>query len=1378
MVVAAAAAVFALPGTVFPADVDDGPLHTSAPFGADAAAWLAAADSSEAPDDASAVILHRKNTFSFDADGRMSQLSHLVYQIRDQSAAETPFLSTVSSSWAPWHQERPEIRARVIAPDGTERTLEPTTLVEGPTADNTPDIFDDRLLLEGPLPGLRPGVVVEVETKSRDREPYFDAGTSSRHFLLGAVPIVREEVVIEAPRTLSLRFALRGLTRRDAEVTETKSSGIRRITIVRHDAEPYAWGEAGLPFDVAAFPLVEFSTARDWIGVATSYAKTVEQQLAGADVSQLLDGIEGNFPRRVKIDSILAALQARVRYVGLELGSGSLIPRTPDETLRREFGDCKDKSTVLIAALRAVGIDAHVALLRSGLDLDVAPFLPGIGLFNHAIVYVPASGDDGEIWIDPTATHARAGQLPTQVQGRQALVTGAGLNSLLEIPATVSADNRVVEERVVTLADFGPGTVVETSTFTGAFELERRSYESVGLEERRASYERYVKSQYDAEALGEFGETTARDFESVYILRLEALKAGQIYTDLDEAFAGLSIQGIFGDMPPEMVYVDPESDDEDAETRTANYRQTLPQVREYKFRVVPPPGFVVRELPENRDEAFGAAHYRQYFEKDGETVVASFSFDSGPRILAPEVFEETRQALAEFGEEPALGLFFDHRSSVALAAGRAREAILDLRATTASGGTALDHIRLARALLAVGLGGQARDAAERAVELAPELPIAHWSLGFMLSHDTVGRLRQGDFDYHGARSALERAVELGPDEMLARSELAILLDFDAAGLRHSEDSDLEAALGHYRTWREEFGSDFVINEMSTLVADGRWDELHKLTKSLPAGLPRDAWHVAALAMTKSLDRAAREARSLAGDRTQRATTMAGAAHVLIRGRQYPEAAELTRRAASIAANPAAFQHRADSLAKIIRIEDLEFPADDPLSVVKRIALFEMHPEQTSKDDLRPLLHPDLLKTPLIESEALDDLVQASLRTVRRANGEMSLRVLMESGFALAEYQLEGEDKFGYRVTTRWDSQTANSKSYAFVRPDGEGNYLIAAIPELPATQAWEILRRLDAGDLEGARVWLEWALDLTSDYRSADPLLTPPLRTVWPVGPNEDDPARLRLAAQVLLASDEYFGPEAIEPLEAVLEELGDDVEFKLAVENALADAYGEAERWSDFEALYSRFYREHPDSGMAYALLNLALGQLERYDEITTLAEAHLAREGLSRSEKIEPLRALANVAVEEGDFERFGELVDEIDAIDPDAVRNFRNVQAWELLFRETVPADAVEKAEAAARRRNFKDYASLHTLAAAYALHDRPLEAYRALSQAMALVPGHEPNEEDWLVLGFIAKSCGLDGAARKFLGRMEKPEGKAQLHSWELAQRHLAELDEYK
>src|SRR5262249_5331409 len=89
-----------------------------------------------------------------------------------------------------------------------------------------------------------------------------------------------------------------------------------------------------------------------------------------------------------------------IRYFSVSLGESSHRPTAPSAVLKRRYGDCKDKSLLLIALLRALGIEAHPVLLTIGQPRGLDKALPSPQLFNHAIVQVKLGGE--AYYLDPT----------------------------------------------------------------------------------------------------------------------------------------------------------------------------------------------------------------------------------------------------------------------------------------------------------------------------------------------------------------------------------------------------------------------------------------------------------------------------------------------------------------------------------------------------------------------------------------------------------------------------------------------------------------------------------------------------------------------------------------------------------------------------------------------------------------------------------------------------------------------------------------------------------------------------------------------------------------------------------------------------------------
>src|SRR6185369_15700298 len=380
------------------ADLWDAPA-----FSVDPVALLRAASKIDAGDGGVAVLLS-ETRFSYDAQGRETYTYHLLYRIADPAAHES--WSSIEEHWSPWHQERPRLRARVIAADGSVHSLDPATIAENGEAAQSADMYDDGRVLRAPLPATGPGAVVEQEVQVHETAPFFAGGIVHIRVLPMAVPIRLARLVLEAPGEAPLRWITRLLPGAGPrEETSAAPGGRHRLTFEYRDLPAYEEPDAGLPSETPRAPYVAFSTGKSWADLAQRYSAIVDQSIRGSDVSGFLRAAAPaakaeNASQVELIDHLLARLGREVRYTGIELGEGGLLPRPPADTLKRKFGDCKDKAVLLTALLRASDIPAYVAVLNAGEDdQDVEPALPGFGEFNHAIVVVPGHP---ALWIDPT----------------------------------------------------------------------------------------------------------------------------------------------------------------------------------------------------------------------------------------------------------------------------------------------------------------------------------------------------------------------------------------------------------------------------------------------------------------------------------------------------------------------------------------------------------------------------------------------------------------------------------------------------------------------------------------------------------------------------------------------------------------------------------------------------------------------------------------------------------------------------------------------------------------------------------------------------------------------------------------------------------------
>lgn len=363
------------------------------------------------------LVLLDERSYVFDEQHRVTMSSRMIYRVDSPAGVENWAAS--SASWQPWYQAKPAIRARVITSDGREHLLDQNLLRDAAMRRDDNQVYDDTHVTEGPLPAIEVGAVIEEEVTLRDEKPFFPAGTVYREYIGRPVPVLHTRVIIDAPESLPLKRTTSLLP--NADVKESRANGRVRWVLEQGVIDAQEAMDSNLPPDKPSWASVEFSTGASWEAVAANYRELSEPRIRKEDARPLLAGLKAPLSRsnghmsasRDHIARIVERLHREVRYTGVEFGEARLIPEFPAETLRRKFGDCKDKSTLLVAALRASGIEAYLALLSAGDGQDVMPDLPGLGMFDHAIVYIPAtSPDDQDLWIDATTEYARPGTLP------------------------------------------------------------------------------------------------------------------------------------------------------------------------------------------------------------------------------------------------------------------------------------------------------------------------------------------------------------------------------------------------------------------------------------------------------------------------------------------------------------------------------------------------------------------------------------------------------------------------------------------------------------------------------------------------------------------------------------------------------------------------------------------------------------------------------------------------------------------------------------------------------------------------------------------------------------------------------------------------------
>jgi hypothetical protein len=196
------------------------------------------------------------------------------------------------------------------------------------------------------------------------------------------------------------------------------------------------------------------------------------------------------------------------KYVSIQLGvgkGGGYRPRPAADTLSKEYGDCKDKATLMRALLKAIGIPSYLILVSANDRSYVHEDFPSPRQFNHAIVGIRLAADAATspqieppglgrlLLFDPTSGSTPVGDLPTSEQGGFGLIVAPEHGELVRLPFQPAPSSATEREIRASLDQDGTLTAKVSDTAIGQHAaLDRASVNSQGDAGFQKVIERWV----------------------------------------------------------------------------------------------------------------------------------------------------------------------------------------------------------------------------------------------------------------------------------------------------------------------------------------------------------------------------------------------------------------------------------------------------------------------------------------------------------------------------------------------------------------------------------------------------------------------------------------------------------------------------------------------------------------------------------------------------------------------------------------------------------------------------------------------------------------------------------------------------------------------
>jgi len=392
-----------------------------------------------------AVVKKHDTVYRFEADGtgvRSETVAVLV-----QSEAGVQQLGQLQLGYNSGNQEIKLNYVRVRKPDGSLINTDLTTAVQdltGPVARVAP-MYTDYREKHVTVPALRPGDTLEYQTVIVTTKPLAQNEFWMEHNFDDQLIVLDETLTLDVPKSKKIYLK----TDDDAKAYKTSVEGDRSI---------YRWTYHNTQTRSAKYeeerekngkykkrsadetPSVQMTTFQNWGELAKWYGdlehdRRIPNDAMKAKVAELTKDKKTD---REKIQAVYDYVAKNYRYVSLSLGIGRYQPHASTEVFSNEYGDCKDKHTLLASMVSVLGYKMNTVLIGSQHKLDVEVASPS--QFDHVIGNLKLGNET--IWMDTTSEIAPIGMLVATIRDKQALqIAPDATAAIVRTPANAPFDS-------------------------------------------------------------------------------------------------------------------------------------------------------------------------------------------------------------------------------------------------------------------------------------------------------------------------------------------------------------------------------------------------------------------------------------------------------------------------------------------------------------------------------------------------------------------------------------------------------------------------------------------------------------------------------------------------------------------------------------------------------------------------------------------------------------------------------------------------------------------------------------------------------------------------------------------------------------------------
>jgi transglutaminase-like putative cysteine protease len=555
------------------------------------------------------------------SDGRYVEITEQQIRILTQAAVQEA--SQMAFRFNASMQRLEVLQAYTRKADGRRIDVKKEAIFTRDLASAGVSMFADDKTITVLFPEVAVGDGIYARVRREQTDPMFPGHYSNLFLITPHAVVDRHQITLHVPSEMLIRIENEGYSEKRTESggNVTYEWAAQQTTTERLEPESIS------PIDYSR--RLSLSTFPSYPDFAKAYAaRATDKAQVTSSIRELADQLTAGVPAdntRDQARRLYEWVTRNIRYVGIFLGAGAVVPHPADDVLANRYGDCKDQVTLLTALLAAKNIRAQSAIISGGKSFWIGklPLLPN---FNHVIVYLPAL----DLFLDPTSSVA-FGRLPHGLQDKTVVIVPTG--ELKSTPADKNTDNVTVRRVKLAVEDDGS---IRGTTVIEARGVRAERYRALARNLTAQAKQEFVRDmttgpRFKGEGTVEFAGTDdptgAMTVTAQYMLRGGIDWPGTGSFEIPEGFSG-------GE------HMSTQINQNRASLNRPEYRgfaETL--VEEYEIRL--PDHMHVVAVPENVSLKNDLASYEATFTNQGQTLRVTrklVDLREGP-VVPPTLFK-------------------------------------------------------------------------------------------------------------------------------------------------------------------------------------------------------------------------------------------------------------------------------------------------------------------------------------------------------------------------------------------------------------------------------------------------------------------------------------------------------------------------------------------------------------------------------------------------------------------------------------------------------------------------------------------------------------------------------------------------------------------